>query len=140
MCVQGFTAEYKGMKLVMYRDPIFDIDQLQSAMCHLRLGLSRNNGAKGATASRGLTMTAEAPTCYTFLNLGHYERNCPNNTENNGQGRSQGCGWTEEVVCTRHHLTTTRTIIELQDEDGTGFNKRIETRYWYCLPVVLVPN
>ena len=35
VCVQGFTAEYKDIKLMMYRDPTFDIDQMQSPMRHL---------------------------------------------------------------------------------------------------------
>ena len=28
ICVQGFTAEYNDMKMMMYRDPTFDIDQM----------------------------------------------------------------------------------------------------------------
>ena len=35
ICAQGFTAEYKGIKMIMYRNPTFDIDQMQSTMRHL---------------------------------------------------------------------------------------------------------
>ena len=40
ICVHRFTAEYKDIKIMMYRDPTFDIDQMQSIMRHLFLGLS----------------------------------------------------------------------------------------------------
>ena len=40
ICVHRFTAEYKDIKIMMYRDPTFDIDRMQSIMRHLFLGLS----------------------------------------------------------------------------------------------------
>ena len=77
VCVQGFTAEYEDIKLITYRDPTFDIDQMQTTMRHLHLGdLSRNDGAKGAIAGRGIAMTAETSTCYNSGKKGHYARNC----------------------------------------------------------------
>ena len=30
ICVQGFTPEYRDIKMMIYRDPTFDIDQMQS--------------------------------------------------------------------------------------------------------------
>ena len=48
ICVQGFTSEYKDIKMMIYRDPTFNIYQMQSTMRHLHLDdLSRSNGAKG---------------------------------------------------------------------------------------------
>lgn len=35
MCLQGFISEYMDIKLVMYRDPTFDVDQMQSTMRHI---------------------------------------------------------------------------------------------------------
>ena len=35
--VQGFTVEYKDIKLITYRDPTFDTNQMQSTMRHLYL-------------------------------------------------------------------------------------------------------
>ena len=29
-CVKAFTSEYKDIKMIMYRDPTFDIDQMQA--------------------------------------------------------------------------------------------------------------
>ena len=44
ICVQGFTSEYKDIKMMMYRDPASDTDQMQSTMRHLYLDdLSRNS-------------------------------------------------------------------------------------------------
>ena len=72
--VQEFTAEYKDIKMMMYRDPTFDIDQMQSTMHHLYLDyLSRNSDTK--TAGRGVAMTA-ASTCSHCGKQGHYARNC----------------------------------------------------------------
>ena len=70
---QGFTAEYKAIKMIMYRDPTFDIDQMQSKMRHLYSdGLSGNSDTK--IAGRGVAMTA-ASTCSNYRMQGHYARN-----------------------------------------------------------------
>ena len=74
ICVQGFTSEYKDNKMMMYRDPTFDIDQMQSTMCHLYLDhLSRKSNTK--IAGRDVAMTA-ASTCSDCGKQGHYARNC----------------------------------------------------------------
>ena len=60
ICVQGFSSDYKDIKLMMYRDPTFDIDQMQSTIGHLSLdGLSRRSGASGKIAGRGVAMAGE---------------------------------------------------------------------------------
>ena len=57
VCVQGFTAKYKDIKMMISRDPTFDIDQIQSAMRYLHLDdLSRNSDT--GIAGRGVAMTA----------------------------------------------------------------------------------
>ena len=74
ICVQGFTAEYKYIKMMMYRDPTFDIDQMQSTMRHLYLDdFSRNSDTK--IVGHGVAMTA-ASTCSHCGKQGHYARNC----------------------------------------------------------------
>ena len=74
VCVQGFTAEYKDIKMMMYRDPAFDTDQIQSTMRHLYLDdLSRNSDTK--IAGRGAAMTA-ASTCSHCGKQEYYARNC----------------------------------------------------------------
>ena len=73
ICVQGFTAEYKD-KMMMYRDPTFDINQMQSTMRHLYLDdLFRNSDTK--IVGRGVAMTA-ATNCSRCGKKGHYARNC----------------------------------------------------------------
>ena len=77
ICVQGFAAEYNDIKLITYRDPTFDIDQMQTTMRYLYLDdLSRNDGAKVAIAGRGMAMIAETSTCYNCGKKGYYTRNC----------------------------------------------------------------
>ena len=74
ICVQEFMAEYKDIKMMMYRDPTFDIDQMQSTMRHLYLDdLSRNSDTK--IAGRGVAITA-ASTCSHCGKQGHYARDC----------------------------------------------------------------
>jgi len=77
ICVQGFTSDYKDIKLMMYRDPTFDIEQMQSTMRHLYLDdLSRNSGAKGKIAGRGVAMSAETSICNYCGKEGHHARTC----------------------------------------------------------------
>ena len=47
VCLQGFTAEYKGIKRMVYRHPTFDIQQMQGTMRHLILDDLSSNGEKG---------------------------------------------------------------------------------------------
>ena len=72
--VQVFTAEYKGIKMMMYRDPMFDIDQMQSTMRHLYLDdISRNSDTK--IVGRGVAMSV-ASTCSRCGKQGHFALNC----------------------------------------------------------------
>ena len=74
ICIQGFTSEYKNIKMMMYRDPTFDIDQMQSTMRHFYLeDLSRNSNTR--IAGGGVVRTV-ASTCSYCGNQGHYARNC----------------------------------------------------------------
>ena len=48
---------------MMYRDPMFDIEQMQSVMRHLFLDdLSRKDGTMGAIAGRGIVMAVKTST------------------------------------------------------------------------------
>ena len=74
ICVQGFTSEYKDVKMMMYRDPTFDIHQMQSTMRHLYLDdISHNNDAK--ITGSGVAMTATS-ICSHSGKQGYYARNC----------------------------------------------------------------
>ena len=77
VCVQGFTAEYKDIKLMMHRDPTFDIEYMQSTIHHVFIeDLSRNDGAMGAIAGRGIAMAVKTSTCHNCGKKGLYARNC----------------------------------------------------------------
>ena len=57
--VQGFTPEYESIKLMMYRDPTFDVAQIQTTMRRMYLdNLSRSKEAGGRIAGRGIAMLA----------------------------------------------------------------------------------
>ena len=63
--VQGFTPEYESIKLMMYRDPTFDLAQIQTTMRPLYLdNLSRSNEVKGRIAGRGVAMSTETVVLY----------------------------------------------------------------------------
>ena len=48
ICVTGFTDEYKNVKMTMYRDSSFDIDQMQTTMRHMFSTNSRGMGRRDA--------------------------------------------------------------------------------------------
>ena len=47
ICVTRFTDNYKDVKMMMYRDPSFDVDQMQTTMRHMFLDEQSRNGTKG---------------------------------------------------------------------------------------------
>ena len=62
ICVTSFTDEYKDVKMMMYRDSSFDIDQIQTTMRCMFLDQQSRNGTKGRIAGRGTAMTTKTPT------------------------------------------------------------------------------
>ena len=81
ICVTGFTDNYKDVKMMMYRDPSFDVDQMQTTMRHMFLDEKSRNGTKGRIAGRGSVMTAVTSEqdiiCYWCKNRGHSKKDCP---------------------------------------------------------------
>ena len=62
--------------MMMYRDPPFDLAQIQTAVRHLYLdNLSRSKEAEGRIAGRGIVMSAESVVCYNCDEVGHISRN-----------------------------------------------------------------
>ena len=49
ICVTGFTDNYKDVKIMMYRDPSFDVDQMQTTMCTCFSTSSHGTGRKDAS-------------------------------------------------------------------------------------------
>ncbi|CAN0415009.1 unnamed protein product, partial [Pylaiella littoralis] len=80
ICVTGFTDDHKDVKMLMYRDPTFDIDQMQSTMRHMFIDEQSRNGSKGRVAGRGIAMTvATSPDiiCHICKERGHKKWRCP---------------------------------------------------------------
>ena len=82
ICVTGFTDEYKDVKMMMYHDSSFDINQIQTTMRHIFLDQQSWNWSKGCIAGRGTTMTTKTSTdhgfyCFKCKERGHTKRNCP---------------------------------------------------------------
>ena len=78
ICVTGFTDNYNDVKMMMYRDPSFDVDQMQTIMRHMFLDEQSRNGTKGRIAGRGSVMTAVTSEqdiiCYWCKNPGHSKK------------------------------------------------------------------
>ena len=81
ICVTGFTDNYKDVKMMMYRDPSFDVDQMQTTMRHMFLDEQSRNRTKGRIAGRGSVMTAVTSEqdiiCYWCKIRGHSKKDCP---------------------------------------------------------------
>ena len=82
ICVTGFTDEYKNVKMMMYRDSSFDIDQMRTIMRHMFLDQQSRNEMKGPIAERRTAMTTKTSTdhnvyCFKCKERGHTKRNCP---------------------------------------------------------------
>ena len=81
ICVTGFTDEYKDVKMMMYRDSSFGIDQMQTTMRNMFLDQQSRNGTKGRIAGRGTALTIKTSTdhnvyCFKCKERGHTKRNC----------------------------------------------------------------
>ena len=81
ICVTGFTDNYNDVKMMMYRDPSFDVDQMQTTMRHMFVDEQSRNGMKGRIAGRGSVMTAVTSEqdiiCYWCKNPGHSKKDFP---------------------------------------------------------------
>lgn len=91
ICVSGFTDEYKDVKMMMYRDPTFDVVQMQTTMRHMFLDEKSRKGSRGRIAGRGIAMntTSEDITCFECHESGHTRRDCPQAQAKNPQVKAK---------------------------------------------------
>ena len=72
--VHGIPDKYRDIKLTPYKDPEFDLPNIQATMRHLYLdGLSRNKGKGKLIAGRGAAMSMKSdldPTIIICHNVG----------------------------------------------------------------------
>ncbi|CAN0023517.1 unnamed protein product [Pylaiella littoralis] len=105
ICVTGFTDNYKDVKMTMYRDPSFDIDQIQTTMRHMFLDEQSRNGTNGRIAGRDSVMTSvtleQDIICYRCKNRGHSKKDCPK-----FKSRTKPAGAAK--WCSAHRTTTHR--------------------------------
>ncbi|CAN0039353.1 unnamed protein product, partial [Ascophyllum nodosum] len=121
ICVTGFTDKYKDVKMMMYRDSSFDIDQMQTTMRHMFLDQQSRNGTKGRIAERGTVMTTKISTdhdvyCFRCKECGHTKRNCPKfKPRTKPDGATKGCSV---------HRTTSHSDEECYSQGATRPNKK----------------
>ncbi|CAB1105509.1 unnamed protein product [Ectocarpus sp. CCAP 1310/34] len=79
ICVQGFSEDYKDIKMVVFRDPSFGVQQVQATMRNNFLDEQMRKRTKGQIAGRGFTMATKTsgPICFECNEPGHVRRNCP---------------------------------------------------------------
>lgn len=78
ICVTGFTDEYKVVKMMMYRDSTFDIDQMHK---------QSRNGTQRRIASRGIAMTIITPSdiiCHVCQEPEYIKADCPKEKKTKG--------------------------------------------------------
>ena len=105
ICIQGITDEYNDVKLLVFRDPTFALDQIQSTMRNIYLDAQSRKGSKGRIAGRGFAMTTAAsdPHCHYCHETGHIRRHCPK-LRNKNKKKERPAGATK--WCSQHNTTT----------------------------------
>ncbi|CAB1106353.1 unnamed protein product [Ectocarpus sp. CCAP 1310/34] len=80
ICVQGFSEDYKDIKMMVFRDPSFDVQQMQATMRNIFLDEQMRKRTKGQIAGRGFAMATKTsgPICFECHEPRHVRRNCPN--------------------------------------------------------------
>ncbi|CAB1105007.1 unnamed protein product [Ectocarpus sp. CCAP 1310/34] len=79
-CVTGFTDESKDVKMTVYRDPNFNVNQMQTTMRHMFLDEQSRKWSKGGIAGRDFAMvttTSEQTSHFGCGEKRHIRRNCP---------------------------------------------------------------
>ena len=121
ICVTGFTDEYKDVKMMMYYDSSFDIDQMQTTMRHMFLDQWSRNETKGRIAGRGVAMTTKTSTdhgvyCFKCKERGHTKRNCPKfKPRTKPDGAAKWCSV---------HRATSHSDEECYSQEATRLNKK----------------
>ena len=89
--VQGFTSDYDGVKLSIYRDPTYTLDQIQLTMRNFYIdNLSRK--ATSNITGRGTAMAMEQ-TCHHCRKPGHYKSDCPDKDKPFSNKKKKWCSF-----------------------------------------------
>ena len=121
ICVQGFSDEYKDVKLMVFRDPTFNVLDMQSTMRNIFLDEQSRKGWKGRIVGRGFAMatTASDIICHGCYEPGHIRRNCPK-IKNRAKKKTKPAGATK--WCSKHN-TTSHSDEECYQQGGKRVRK-----------------
>ena len=132
ICVQGFSDEYKDVKLMVFRDPTFNVLDMQSTMRNIFLDEQSRKGWKGRIAGRGFAMatTASDIICHGCYEPGHIRRNCPK-IKNRAKKKTKPAGATK--WCSKHN-TTSHSDEECYQQGGKrpGDTKDLSKAFTAC--------
>ena len=105
ICVQGFSDEYNDVKMMVFRDPTFDVLQMQSTLRNIFMDVQSLKHSKGRIAGRGFAMTTAVSevVCHGCNETGHIRRNCPR-FKPKGKKKTKPDGATK--WCSIHNTTT----------------------------------
>ncbi|CAB1103798.1 unnamed protein product [Ectocarpus sp. CCAP 1310/34] len=99
------TDEYKDVKLMVFRDPTFNVLDMQSTMRNIFLDEQSRKGWKGRIAGRGFAMatTASEIIYHSCYEPGHIRRKCPK-IKNRATKKTKPAGATK--WCSKHNTTS----------------------------------
>ncbi|CAB1106137.1 unnamed protein product [Ectocarpus sp. CCAP 1310/34] len=105
ICVHGFSDDYKDVKLMVFRDPNFNVLDMQFTMRNIVLDEQSRKGWRGRIAGRGFAMatTASDIICHSCYEPGHIGRNCPK-IKNRARKKTKPAGATK--WCSKHNTTS----------------------------------
>ncbi|CAM9388721.1 unnamed protein product, partial [Sphacelaria rigidula] len=105
ICVQGFSDEYNDVKVMVFRDPTFDVLQMQSTLRNIFMDAQSRKGSNGRITGRGFAMTTAVSevVCHDCNKTGHIRRNCPR-CKPKGKKKTKPAGATK--WCAIHNTTT----------------------------------
>lgn len=102
--VRGFTSEYDTLKMSIYRDPTYTLDQIQLTMRNFYLDELSRAGSVTSVAGRGAAMVMSI-ICHNCQQPGHYKSTCPE-LRNQGPRNDKRSG---QTWCSYHRSKTHNT-------------------------------
>lgn len=113
ICVQGFSDEYKDIRMMVFRDPSFDVLQMQSTMRNIFLDEQSRKGLKGRIAGRGFAMTAATSEviCNSCNEPGYIRRNPALSSSPRRRGKRSQLEQLNGAPSTTPPLTRTKNAI-----------------------------
>lgn len=105
MCVQGFSDENNDISMMVFRDPTFNVLQMQLTLRNIFMDAQSRKSSKGRIAGRVFAMTTAVSevVCHGCNETGHIRRNCPR-LNLKGKKKTKPAG--ARKWCSFHYTTT----------------------------------